>query len=80
MPTETETADPLVETGPPKYAHYVAKLPGDRRHIDTVVLQAVRNGTVLVALCGYRWVPSKAHPKTEDICPECLKHVNIELT
>lgn len=74
MPTPLTTAEPEVitettpETEPSERAHIVKTEPG--QSAAAVVLEARVLGTVIEALCGYRWVPSK-DPQRLPICPEC---------
>lgn len=70
MSTQTdELVDVEIEenTGddPAKQAHYY-----DTTRYD--FHQARANGTPIVALCGYRWVPMVNGPKDLPICPKCL--------
>lgn len=49
--------------------HVVRGLPG--QDISALVQQAYANGTVLIALCGHRWIPSK-DPRKYPVCQPCL--------
>jgi hypothetical protein len=51
------------------YTHVVRGLPG--QDPAALVKQAYANGTVLVALCGHRWIPSK-DPRKYPVCQPCL--------
>ena len=52
-----------------KYTHIVRGLPG--QDPQALVRQAKANGTVLVALCGHRWIP-RSDPSKHPICQPCL--------
>lgn len=51
------------------FTHVVRALPGQDSTV--MVRQAYANGTVLVALCGYRWIPSK-DPRKYPVCQPCM--------
>lgn len=51
------------------FTHVVRGLPG--QDTSAMVKQAYANGTVLVALCGHRWIPSK-DPRKHPVCQPCL--------
>jgi hypothetical protein len=51
------------------FTHVVRGLPG--QDASAVVTAAYANGTVLVALCGYRWIPSR-DPRKHPVCQACL--------
>lgn len=50
-------------TGSGQYAHIVNNAKGE-------VVGAYIEGTVLEALCGHRWVPSRS-PQGRPVCPQC---------
>jgi hypothetical protein len=51
------------------FTHVVRGLPG--QDASAMVTQAYVNGTVLVALCGHRWIPSK-DPRKHPVCEPCM--------
>lgn len=61
--TDTETkADLTTDNGDhERFAHYAEK---------NEIMEAMINGTPIVALCGKIWVPSR-DPKKFPICPTC---------
>jgi hypothetical protein len=54
------------------FTHVVRGLPG--QDPDLLVANAYANGTVLVALCGHRWIPSK-DPRKHPLCRACLREL-----
>lgn len=56
------------QTGEPECAHIV-KTDGDES-AAAKVLQARIEGTLLEALCGHRWIPSR-DPKQLPLCEKC---------
>jgi hypothetical protein len=50
---------------PSKQAHYY-----DTKKYN--FYQARANGTPIVALCGYKWIPQVAGPKDLPVCAKCL--------
>lgn len=72
MSTETDLDLRLArpdESDGEKKTHIVRGLPGQDPQV--LVNQAKANGTVLVALCGHRWIPS-SDPHKHPICQPCL--------
>ena len=66
----------VFDTGPAKpedVAHYV-----DQR-FEQDVTAAMINGTELVALCGYRWVPSRDALKLP-VCQPCIHVLHSIIT
>ena len=63
LDTDTETkADLRTDSGDhERFAHYAEK---------NEIMEAMINGTPIVALCGKIWVPSR-DPKKFPICPTC---------
>lgn len=61
--TDTETkADLTTDNGDhERFAHYAEK---------NEIMEAMINGTPIVALCGKIWVPSR-DPKKFPVCPMC---------
>lgn len=56
-----------------KKTHVVRGLPG--QDPQELVKRAYANGTVLVALCGHRWIPS-SDPHKHPICQPCLAELD----
>jgi len=63
LDTDTETkADLRLDDGDhERFAHYAEK---------NEIMEALVNGTPVIALCGKIWVPSR-DPKKFPICPSC---------
>lgn len=68
---ERTDTDELLETDTPRVAHIVDR-GSDERPAWALVLEALVNGSWLVALCGHRWIPSR-DPKDLPICPKCTE-------
>lgn len=66
-PAETDTG-----SGTPHYAHIVRRTKSDA---EAEVTEAHVFGTELVALCGYRWVPSR-DPVGLPVCPACREAIS----
>ncbi len=74
--TETDLDPRLARPGEDegdKYTHIVRGLPG--QDPQELVKRAYANGTVLVALCGHRWIPS-SDPRKHPICQPCLAELD----
>lgn len=56
-----------------RFTHIVRGLPG--QDPQELVRRAYANGTVLVALCGHRWIPS-SDPDKHPICQPCLAELD----
>lgn len=67
--TTTET-DEETDTGEPKVSHIIRK--DEKESASAKVMAAYVEGTPLVALCGFTWVPSR-NPENYPICPKCLE-------
>ena len=52
-----------------KLTHVVRGLPG--QDTSAMVRNAYANGTVLIALCGHRWIPTD-DPRKYPVCKPCL--------
>ena len=73
VPTVTPyTPDPDLDDDDPHHTHIVKRQPGETRPMEVVVLEARINGTPLVALCGYTWVPTR-DPNKHPLCETCKK-------
>lgn len=53
----------------PIFAHIIDR-GDDPRTAHEIVLEARVNGTLLKALCGYEWSPTR-NPEHHPICPKC---------
>ncbi len=62
-----ERLQPSTDGDHERFSHYVAK--------DKLV-DAMVNGTPVVALCGKVWVPSR-DPQRFPVCPECKEIYNM---
>ena len=77
MPTDTDMyVDPRVartDTGDgEKFTHVVRGLPG--QDTQEMVRRAYANGTVLIALCGHRWIPT-SDPRKHPVCQACMQQL-----
>ncbi len=61
MPVEEDTRVALEEGDHERFSHFVAK---------EKLVEAMVNGTPVVALCGKVWVPSR-DPQRFPVCPTC---------
>ena len=67
IPTET---DAELDDKDPIMSHIIAK--DETASAAAKTMEAYVEGTVLTALCGHKWVPSK-DPMNHPICPKCLE-------
>lgn len=61
----------ILETEEPKCSHIVDR-GDDERTAQDLVLEAFVNGTMLTALCGHKWIPSR-DPKKYPVCQKCIE-------
>lgn len=64
----TETVDPI-------FTHIIPGTPD--KTANEVLMEAMINGTVVVALCGYAWVPHR-DPMNYPVCPQCIEIVQFD--
>ena len=69
-PVTTTVTDEETDTGEPILSHIIRK--DDKKSGAAKVTEAYIEGTLLVALCGYTWVPSR-NPENHPICPKCIE-------
>jgi hypothetical protein len=67
---ENDTEE-ILETEEPKCSHIVDR-GNDERTAQDLVLEAFVNGTMLTALCGHKWIPSR-DPKKYPVCQKCIE-------
>lgn len=68
-PVTTTVTEENTETEDPKVSHIIRK--DDKESAQAKVMAAYVEGTPLVALCGYTWVPSR-DPENYPVCQACL--------
>lgn len=58
-------------TGPADCAHFVDQRPVERGGTGQDIAAAIIEGTEVVALCGYRFIPYR-EPQGRPVCDSCV--------
>lgn len=69
-----QISDPALDDEDPIFSHYIER--DEKETAGARVLRASVEGTPLVAICGYTWVPSR-NPENHPVCPKCMELVDM---
>lgn len=62
----------------PEESAHIIKRDGERG-AGLILAEAIESGTEVEALCGYRWIPTRANPDDLPVCTSCADLVGKPL-